>query len=73
VTDETALDTKRGSSFDLDALHEPVPTANWLNISKRILLDGVRKGKIPVVRLNARTLRFHPRTILAKLTASAVR
>jgi predicted site-specific integrase-resolvase len=55
------------AGIDIDSLHKPETTARWLGVSKRTLLRGARKGKIPVVRLNERTLRFHPRSILAAL------
>lgn len=55
-------------SIDLDAILDPAQAADWLGISKRKLLEGVRAGSIPVCRINKRVLRFHPRAILAELT-----
>jgi hypothetical protein len=34
-------------------------------MTKKALLLAVRKGSIPVLRINSRVFRFHPRTILA--------
>lgn len=52
--------------LDLDGLYGPQETATWMRLKKRTLLDLVRLNRIPVVRLNERVLRFHPRTILAR-------
>jgi hypothetical protein len=41
--------------------------AAWLVFRPRDLLDKVRAGRIPAIRLNQRVLRFHPRTVLLKL------
>ena len=41
--------------------------ATWLVLKPRDLLDKVRAGRIPAIRLNKRVLRFHPRTVLLKL------
>jgi hypothetical protein len=58
--------TKQESdNFDLDALLTPSAAARWLNIAERTLLENARRKKIPVVRINNRVLRFHPRSILA--------
>lgn len=51
-------------SIDLDALYDPTTTARWMGIARRTLMDNVRLGKVPVVKVNGRLLRFHPRTIL---------
>jgi hypothetical protein len=53
------------TGFDLDALLTPADAASWLHIAERTLLDNARRKKIPVVRINDRVLRFHPRSILA--------
>jgi hypothetical protein len=53
-------------AFDLDGLYGPEEIAHWMRLSKRTILALARLKKIPVVRLNERVLRFHPRTILAK-------
>jgi hypothetical protein len=50
--------------FDLDALLTPAAAAKWLGIAERTLLGNARRKKIPVVKINDRVLRFHPRTIL---------
>jgi hypothetical protein len=55
--------------FDLDALLEPAPAAAWLRMAERTLLANARAGKIPVVKINDRVLRFHPRSILAATTS----
>jgi hypothetical protein len=49
---------------DLNALYSAAEIACWLGMSKRGVLDLARKRKIPVMRLNNRVLRFHPRTFL---------
>jgi predicted site-specific integrase-resolvase len=54
-------------AIDLDGLYPPAITAEWMGISTRTLLDLAKEGKVPVARLNARVLRFNPRTILAKV------
>ena len=41
--------------------------AAWLVLKPRDLLDKVRAGHIPAIRLNKRVFRFHPRTVLLKL------
>jgi hypothetical protein len=53
------------TAIDLDALLDPFEAAQWLGIRERTILDNVRRKKIPVVRINERVLRFHPRSILA--------
>jgi hypothetical protein len=55
----------RNAGFDLDALLTPAAAAVWLHIAERTLLDNARRKKIPVIRINARLLRFHPRSVLA--------
>lgn len=54
---------------DLDSLLTPEQCAAWLQMKERVLLANVRLGRIPVVKVNARVLRFHPRTILATQSA----
>ena len=56
---------KKDTPVDLDALLTPVECARWLRIAQRTLLANARRKKIPVVKLNERVLRFHPRSILA--------
>jgi hypothetical protein len=41
--------------------------AAWLVLRPRDLLEKVRAGRIPAIKLNKRVLRFHPRTVLLKL------
>lgn len=61
----------RVKSPPLDALLSPPQAAAWLSMDKRTLLRLVSKGTIPVVRLNRRVLRFHPRTVLAAIAGGA--
>jgi hypothetical protein len=49
---------------DLDALLTIDQGAQWLGMSRRVLLDNIRRKKIPAIRLNARVFRIHPRTVL---------
>lgn len=51
--------------YTLDSMLEPKQCAKWLNIHERELGEKYRKGTIPAAKLGHRTLRFHPRTILA--------
>lgn len=57
--------------MEADKLRLPVETAEWLGIAERTLLANVRRGKIPVVRINDRVLRFHWPTVLASLQKGA--
>jgi hypothetical protein len=50
--------------IDLDGLYRPEEIALWLHLTRRSVMDLVRLGKLPVVKLNDRVFRFHPRTIL---------
>jgi hypothetical protein len=50
---------------DLDALLNPADAARWLGISRRTLLANVRAKRIPVLRINERVIRIHPRSVLA--------
>lgn len=52
---------------DRDALLSPAETATRMKIGERTLLANVRRRKIPVVRVNARVLRFHWPSVLAAL------
>lgn len=58
-------------TINLDSLLTPQECAAWLGIAERTLINNVRRKKIPVVRINERVLRFHPRTILAVKGAKA--
>ncbi len=53
------------AEIDLDQLLTPQKAASWLSMSERTLLLNARLKRIPVVRINERVLRFHPRSILA--------
>ena len=57
---------KPSNSFDIDRLYDAAGIAPWLSVSARGVLEMARRGDIPVVKLNQRVLRFHPRTILAR-------
>jgi hypothetical protein len=50
--------------IDLDALCKLEEIAAWLRMSPKQVLENVRAGRLPVVRINQRVFRFHPRTIL---------
>lgn len=50
--------------ISLDALLTISEAANWLKLSPRVLLQNIRRKKIPAVRLNARVFRIHPRSVL---------
>ena len=55
-----------GTGIDLDALMTPEECAAWLKIEKRTLIaKNARRNRIPVVKINQRVFRFHPRSILA--------
>jgi hypothetical protein len=56
--------TSNTESIDLDALLDPPQCAGWMRIEERTLLENARKGRIPVIRINKRVLRFHPRSII---------
>lgn len=49
----------------------PEQCAAWIGIKKPTLLRMVREGRVPVVRLNERVLRFHAPTILDRLNRSS--
>lgn len=49
----------------------PEECAAWIGVTKRTLLQMVRAGRVPVVRLNERVLRFHAPTILDRLNRSS--
>lgn len=60
----------RDGSVALDSLDElltPEECARWLKMQEDTLLENVRLGRIPVVKINRRVLRFHPRTVLLGL------
>jgi len=51
----------------LDELLTAKECALWLRMEEGTLLENVRLGRIPAVKINRRVLRFHPRTILLGL------
>lgn len=66
VHDPLPLARKR-APVSLDEILTLEECAAWLVLRPRDLLDKVRAGRIPAIRLNKRVLRFHPRTVLLKL------
>jgi hypothetical protein len=54
----------------LDELLTPEECSLWLKMEEDTLLENARLGRIPVVKVNSRVLRFHPRTILLGLGVS---
>lgn len=50
---------------------EPDAAAKWLRLTKRDLLEKARLEIIPKFSIGVKTLRFHPRTIIAKLASDA--
>ena len=50
-------------------LLKPADAARRLRMSKRALLQNVKAGRIPCVRLNARNFRFHLASIVASCQA----
>ena len=61
------------TEFDLDQMLDISGACVWLKMGRRQLLAKCvgRKPIIPVFRLSERSMRFHPRTIIAKLAADA--
>lgn len=64
---DIALELRAAPVRDRDALLLPEEMAKILSISPKILLQNVRRKKIPVVKINARVLRFHLPTVLVEL------
>ena len=66
-----ACETNR--TIELDDMLETPAAAKWLGLSVRELLTKSkgRKAKIPAMWLNRRVVRYHPRTIIAKLAVDA--
>ncbi len=52
----------------LDDMLKPEQAADWLKISKRELMSKARVGVIPRIEIGAKTIRFHPRTIIQALS-----
>jgi hypothetical protein len=61
----------KSPAIQLDDMLDPDSAAKWLKLSKRDFLEKARIGKIPTFSIGAKTLRFHPRTIIAKLASDA--
>ena len=64
------MNCQRDGSVALDSVDElltPEECALWLKMEEDTLLENVRMGRIPVVKINSRVLRFHPRTVLLGL------
>lgn len=57
----------------LDDLLTPGEAARWLGLSEQRLMLKTRgrNAPIPAFRVNQKVVRFHPRTILAKLARDA--
>jgi hypothetical protein len=64
---EQTVSEKQTIPVDLDRILSPQETADWMGCELRALLANVRKRRIPVMRINQRVFRFHPRSILAAL------
>jgi len=64
---------KRCKSMNLDKPLTLDECARWLRLRPRDVAAKARglRPKIPAIRLGRKTLRFHPRTILAKFAADA--
>jgi hypothetical protein len=56
-----------------DKLCTPAEAAEFLRIEERTLLNNARQRRIPVVRINARVLRFHLPSVLAALQTKGAR
>lgn len=52
---------------DLDRLMTITEGADWLRMARKTLLNNIRRKRIPCVRINDRSVRIHPRTVLAAL------
>ncbi len=51
-----------------DRLQKPEELAAAMGTSKRVILEAVKRGRIPVCRINDRVLRFHLPTVMEALT-----
>lgn len=60
-------DSKPAAPVDLDALMTVEEAAKWLQLHPRILLQNIRLKRIPAMRVNARVIRLHPRSVLAAI------
>ena len=60
-------------SPELDEMLSLEEAAEWLGMSKAKLMDKCRgcRPKIPGFRINQRVVRFHPRSIIAKMAQDA--
>lgn len=52
------------TGIDLDAILTPPEAAQFLRVTTRTLLKNVRLGRVQAIRVNARVLRFHVRSLL---------
>lgn len=59
--------------IDLDSMLVPEQAAKWLQMKPATLLAKSKgwKAVIPAFRLNSKVVRYHPRTIIAKMAADA--
>ena len=57
--------------MDIDKLLTPTECAEWLQISTGVLSEQSqgRRARIPAIHITQRSVRYHPRTILAKFAA----
>jgi hypothetical protein len=51
----------------LDRMLTPDECAAWLKIKRRELDEKRRKKQIPAIQLGHRTIRYHPRTVVASM------
>jgi len=51
-----------------DGIKTPEEAAAALKLTRRVLMNNVRLGRIPVIKLNARTFRFHMPSVIAALS-----
>jgi len=59
--------------MDLDYLLTPAECAEWLRIDRATLSrhSQGRQPRVPAIRAGGQTVRYHPRTILAKFASEA--
>lgn len=59
---------KQTENDNNNKLHNAAGLAHSLGTSKRCVLEAVKRGRIPCVRINDRVLRFHLPTVLEALS-----
>jgi len=60
----TTKPAPKTAPVELDGLLSVTQAAIWLGLSRRVLLENIRRKKIPAIRVNERVLRIHPRSVL---------